>query len=473
MPLPDELVPANRVQWSNNRTSNTLLQDSYTYSPGGTQFTCGALVNDSDKRDTRIVADAQPTSLVGLIDVPQTASDGPVTYRRLNNVGAQANQSYIDYKFTIASAMQPGEKFLLRRVAWANNYNGYFSSRGNYTYDIKMLGEGFEDSATQQLVPATSRLGGSPSSTPVFSTTQSVALDRMLQPEKEYTLRISIWNALDNKAFWDDTYAIIRVVPSVTLSCDKTDLNDSVNQSSVCTVSVSRPITVDLPVTLTVPDGNSRFTTNCASPLFIPAGQTSASCEISAAANNTPGDGSVKVSLSLVGVESVTHTENAYVTYGNLTSEVVIHNDDASIQVTAVDDASETILETPVKIRILDNDSTSDPTRFPLVIKADPVSPPSNGTVIYNSDGTVTYTPNSGYTGDDSFSYKICAINQGVVTDYCGTAVVKINVKAALPPDSYYAIPINSRWMIVLASFSVFFILIWRRKGALAVRLKR
>ena len=465
VPLPDELIPADRVQWSNNRTSNTLLQDSYTYSPGGTTYTCGTLLNDSDKRDTRIVANAKPTSLFGLIDVPQTASEGTVTYRRLNNVGTQTNQSYIDYSFTMASAMHPGEKFLLRRVAWANNSGGYFAARGNYTYDIKMLGDGFEDSATQQLVPATSRSGGSSSSALVFSSVQSEVLDRMLQPEKEYTLRISIWNALDNKAFWDDTYAVIRVIPSVTLSCDKTDLNDSVNQSSVCTVSVSRPITVDLPVSLTVPNGNSRFTTNCVNPLVIPAGQISAHCEISATANNTPGDGSVTASLSLVGVDSVKHTKNAYVTYGNLKSEVVIHNDDASIEVKAVDDASETTLDTPVKIRVLENDSTSDPTSFPLANQANQVSPPSNGTVIYNSDGTVTYTPNSGYTGDDSFSYKICAVNQGVLTDYCATAEVKINVKAAFPQGSLHAVPVNSRWMIALTIFLVFFIFLRMRKG--------
>ena len=167
----------------------------------------------------------------------------------------------------------------------------------------------------------------------------------------------------------------------------------------------------------------------------------------------------------MVGVDSVKHTENAYVTYGNLTSEVVIHNDDASIEVKAVDDASETTLDTPVKIRVLENDSTSDPTSFPLANQANPVSPPSNGTVIYNSDGTVTYTPNSGYTGDDSFSYKICAVNQGVLTDYCATAEVKINVKAAFPQGSHHAVPVNSRWMIALATFLVFFIFLRRRKG--------
>jgi len=33
---------------------------------------------------------------------------------------------------------------------------------------------------------------------------------------------------------------------------------------------------------------------------------------------------------------------------------------------------------------------------------------PSNGTLIFNNDGSFDYTPNSGFVGDDSFTYEIC-----------------------------------------------------------------
>jgi hypothetical protein len=33
---------------------------------------------------------------------------------------------------------------------------------------------------------------------------------------------------------------------------------------------------------------------------------------------------------------------------------------------------------------------------------------PANGTLVNNGDGTFTYTPNTGFTGVDTFTYTIC-----------------------------------------------------------------
>ena len=38
------------------------------------------------------------------------------------------------------------------------------------------------------------------------------------------------------------------------------------------------------------------------------------------------------------------------------------------------------------------------------------ISGPTNGTVVNNYDGTMTYTPNDGFNGIDSFTYRICDI---------------------------------------------------------------
>lgn len=53
---------------------------------------------------------------------------------------------------------------------------------------------------------------------------------------------------------------------------------------------------------------------------------------------------------------------------------------------------------------VLTNDS--DPENDPLT--AYPASPPSNGTVVLNSDGSFTYTPFPGFIGTDSFTYVAC-----------------------------------------------------------------
>ncbi|HVL68897.1 MAG TPA: Ig-like domain-containing protein [Vicinamibacterales bacterium] len=90
----------------------------------------------------------------------------------------------------------------------------------------------------------------------------------------------------------------------------------------------------------------------------------------------------------------------------------------------AVDDVAAAGFETSVVIPVLANDSDGDGT--PLSVQF--VTLPPNGTAVVNPDGTVTYTPNAGFSGTDSFSY---GISDGCATD---TASVTVTVAAAPPP---------------------------------------
>lgn len=47
-------------------------------------------------------------------------------------------------------------------------------------------------------------------------------------------------------------------------------------------------------------------------------------------------------------------------------------------------------------------DDNLDPTTTTIVTQ------PTNGTLTNNADGTVTYTPNPGYNGTDTFIYQVC-----------------------------------------------------------------
>ena len=457
-PLPNELVPADRVQWANNRAPNTLNQDSYTYSPGGTKYTCGALASDADKRDTRIIASADPQVLVGLTDVPQGPTETTVTYRRLNNVGTQTGQTYIDHKFIMAPAAHLGEKFLLRRVSWAGHFDGYFATRGTYTYDIKLIGDGLNSPVDQQLVPATSRVGGNASAPARFVNKESDPLDRLLTPGQAYTLRVSIWDALDSKAFWDDTFLTIRVVPAVSLACDKTDITDSPSQTSTCSVTLSRPLSVDLSVPISTPAANSRYSTNCASPLVIPAGETVARCVISANPNNDPGDGNVTASIGLVDPGQIHHTVDAYVTYGSTQLAVNVNNDDAPISaaVTAKNDSGSTTKNTEVTLFILGNDASSDPSNAPLLTQAKPVKAPANGTVVYHADGTATYTPNENFVGVDTFEYEVCTSPGSSNAPVCASATVTVTVTPSTAiSGAPTSVPVNSLWALLLASIAL------------------
>jgi len=71
-----------------------------------------------------------------------------------------------------------------------------------------------------------------------------------------------------------------------------------------------------------------------------------------------------------------------------------------------VNDVFITLINTSVASNIIINDFDIDGDN--IVITTNPVVVPSNGNVIINSDGTFEYTPNFNFTGDDTFSYRIC-----------------------------------------------------------------
>lgn len=94
----------------------------------------------------------------------------------------------------------------------------------------------------------------------------------------------------------------------------------------------------------------------------------------------------------------------------------------------AVDDTANTNANTPVIIPVLGNDS--DPDGNPLTIVSS--TPPSNGSVNVNGDGTITYTPANGFVGNTSFVYTISDNANPVGIQ---TATVHVTVNAVNPPS--------------------------------------
>ncbi len=91
----------------------------------------------------------------------------------------------------------------------------------------------------------------------------------------------------------------------------------------------------------------------------------------------------------------------------------------------AVDDSGSSSLNTPVVGDVEANDS--DPDGNNLSVTTTPVLAPTNGTVTLNSNGMYTYTPNSGFSGSDSFEYEICDDGSPVL---CDSAIVSITIAA-------------------------------------------
>ncbi|WP_316829641.1 Calx-beta domain-containing protein [Pedobacter aquatilis] len=71
----------------------------------------------------------------------------------------------------------------------------------------------------------------------------------------------------------------------------------------------------------------------------------------------------------------------------------------------AVDDVAQTPANSPVVIRVLDNDNSGNSSFNTLTVEI--ITQPKNGTVRVNADGTVTFTPIPGFTGQDSFTYRV------------------------------------------------------------------
>lgn len=96
-----------------------------------------------------------------------------------------------------------------------------------------------------------------------------------------------------------------------------------------------------------------------------------------------------------------------------------------------VPDTSTTERDTPVRIPVLDNDDFEG--RNPRVTGT---TPPGNGTVTINPDGSITYTPNPGFTGTDTFTYTVTS---GGVTETTTVTVQVLPGKPlgpeGLPPD--------------------------------------
>ncbi|HGS4694139.1 TPA: tandem-95 repeat protein [Vibrio parahaemolyticus] len=84
-----------------------------------------------------------------------------------------------------------------------------------------------------------------------------------------------------------------------------------------------------------------------------------------------------------------------------------------------VADKATVVEDTPTIIKVLDNDTFESTDK---VVSLDAENGPKNGTVIVNNDGTVTYTPDENYVGEDTFTY---VVTSGGVSE---STTVEVNV---------------------------------------------
>jgi hypothetical protein len=99
----------------------------------------------------------------------------------------------------------------------------------------------------------------------------------------------------------------------------------------------------------------------------------------------------------------------------------------------AIDDEAVTAKNTSIVIDVAGNDSDPD-NNLNQNSAGLPTPPegPSHGTAVGNGNGTITYIPNTDFTGTDTFVYKICDTAEPPL---CDTALVTIDVAVPVAVD--------------------------------------
>ena len=120
----------------------------------------------------------------------------------------------------------------------------------------------------------------------------------------------------------------------------------------------------------------------------------------------------------------LTHTATVTVTVNPINDPPIAVNDSYSTSEDTVLTVDGNVLDS-----ILDNDSDLDGDT--LTVNTTPVTSVSNGTLVLNSNGTFTYTPNADFNGTDSFVYEVSDGNGA--TD---TATVTITVDSDNDPPT-------------------------------------
>ncbi|OWY21468.1 hypothetical protein C7N43_28680, partial [Sphingobacteriales bacterium UPWRP_1] len=123
------------------------------------------------------------------------------------------------------------------------------------------------------------------------------------------------------------------------------------------------------------------------------------------------------------------------------TAQVIVTvNEVPNLPPVAVDDVDTTAFNAPIDIAVLDNDT--DPNGDTLAVVIIDVEP-ANGSTAINPDGTITYTPNTGFEGIDTFTY---IITDGEFNDTAQVVVIVGNPdnEPPLAVDDAASTPLNT-----------------------------
>lgn len=134
-----------------------------------------------------------------------------------------------------------------------------------------------------------------------------------------------------------------------------------------------------------------------------------------------------------VGEDSFTYSISDGITTSDLASVVLsIRNSSPNASNDAYHITHDTPLSVPAASGLLSNDSDLDADNLLVALVAG--EGPASGSLILNSDGTFNYTPNAGFTGEDSFRYTV---SDGAESATASVEIVVTNTTPESTPDVY------------------------------------
>ncbi|MEY2891038.1 MAG: hypothetical protein RJA98_946, partial [Pseudomonadota bacterium] len=115
-----------------------------------------------------------------------------------------------------------------------------------------------------------------------------------------------------------------------------------------------------------------------------------------------------------------------------------------TVNITALDDtnpdAVTTATSTPVTINVLANDSFKS-TAYTLS-----TSSPAHGTASVNAAGNVVYTPTTGYTGTDTFTYTVATVDSGFNYKWWPYNPIESDTFSVAFPSGFPSTPTSGGW---------------------------
>ncbi|MFP3914775.1 MAG: Ig-like domain-containing protein, partial [Actinomycetota bacterium] len=256
------------------------------------------------------------------------------------------------------------------------------------------------------------------------------------QPLTDLTVEVVSDPANGSLALLGD--GVIRYTPNLNFNGEDTftyQVNDGTALSNEATVTVTVDPVNDAPV---ANDDSVPGLANTPLDIDVLANDTDVDGDDLIVASITqPDNGSVAVAGDS---KSVTYTPDPGFdgedTFTYLASDGVAPSNEATVTVNldneapvAGDDNAQTHAGDPVNIDVLDNDS--DPDGHDLSVQN--LSNPANGSVVLESDDTITYTPDPGFAGVDTFTYEA---TDGVDSDEATVTVTVTNTAPEAEDDS-------------------------------------